>query len=229
MAETETKTPLEANSDAIAEIMTLANSLPSAGGGTDISLGVTGASVGDIVKVKAVDAEGKPTEWEAAGWRKIREFTIPEDISADTTGIEWNMSTATGHTNEPASFKFDTDMNSNPFSIREIYLYISPKKGSGSSSCGLSDQNGGFGDGANLFVDGYTWNRGDDGYFPTSALVSLIDTTTISYLTTPWSYAVVKGAFKLDRNSNKPITAIKYGMYPWVSLGAGSKFAFWGR
>lgn len=35
--------------------------LPS---GTDISLGVTGATVGDIVKVKAVDASGKPTAWE---------------------------------------------------------------------------------------------------------------------------------------------------------------------
>ena len=34
--------------------------------GTDISLGVTGASVGDIIKVKAVDASGKPTAWEAA-------------------------------------------------------------------------------------------------------------------------------------------------------------------
>lgn len=33
--------------------------------GTDISLGVTGASVGDIIKVKAVDDSGKPTAWEA--------------------------------------------------------------------------------------------------------------------------------------------------------------------
>lgn len=39
--------------------------VPAAGGGSDISLGVTGASVGDIVKVAAVDAEGKPTAWEA--------------------------------------------------------------------------------------------------------------------------------------------------------------------
>ena len=37
------------------------------GSGTDISLGVTGASVGDIIKVKAVDDSGKPTAWEAAG------------------------------------------------------------------------------------------------------------------------------------------------------------------
>ena len=36
------------------------------GSGTDISLGVTGASVGDIIKVKQVDANGKPTAWEAA-------------------------------------------------------------------------------------------------------------------------------------------------------------------
>ena len=35
------------------------------GSGTDISLGVTGATVGDIIKVKAVDDSGKPTAWEA--------------------------------------------------------------------------------------------------------------------------------------------------------------------
>lgn len=34
-------------------------------GGTDISLGLTAATVGQTVKVKAVDTEGKPTAWEA--------------------------------------------------------------------------------------------------------------------------------------------------------------------
>lgn len=38
----------------------------NAGGGTAIDLGVTGAAVGDIIKVAAVDADGKPTAWEAA-------------------------------------------------------------------------------------------------------------------------------------------------------------------
>lgn len=33
--------------------------------GTDISLGVTGATVGQTIKVKAVEADGKPTAWEA--------------------------------------------------------------------------------------------------------------------------------------------------------------------
>ena len=41
---------------------------PGSGGGgsTDISLGITGAVAGKIPKIKAVDAAGKPTEWEAA-------------------------------------------------------------------------------------------------------------------------------------------------------------------
>ena len=34
-------------------------------GGTDISLGLTAATVGQTVKVKAVDTDGKPTAWEA--------------------------------------------------------------------------------------------------------------------------------------------------------------------
>lgn len=34
-------------------------------GGTDISLGLTAATVGQTIKVKAVDTNGKPTAWEA--------------------------------------------------------------------------------------------------------------------------------------------------------------------
>lgn len=55
---------------------------------TDISLGVT-ATVGQTIKVKAVDADGKPTAWEAvdmaAGdtevWEKVCEVTTTEDAS----------------------------------------------------------------------------------------------------------------------------------------------------
>ena len=42
------------------------NMIGDGGSGTDISLGITSASVGDIIKVKAVDSTGKPTSWEAA-------------------------------------------------------------------------------------------------------------------------------------------------------------------
>lgn len=65
----------------------------SPGSGTDISLGVTGASVGDIIKVKQVDASGKPTAWEAVGsttpYSIISQGDITEDISIlEFTGIE---------------------------------------------------------------------------------------------------------------------------------------------
>ena len=58
-------------------------------GGTDISLNVTGATVGQTIKVKAVNADGKPTAWEAvdmaAGdtevWEKVCQVTTTEDVS----------------------------------------------------------------------------------------------------------------------------------------------------
>lgn len=57
--------------------------LPS--GGTDISLGLTAATVGQTVKVKAVDTDGKPTAWEAvdmASNGKIQEVKLTAVVSA---------------------------------------------------------------------------------------------------------------------------------------------------
>lgn len=57
-------------------------------GGTDISLGLTAATVGQTIKVKAVDADGKPTAWEAvdaAGeekWEKIADIELRADTAA---------------------------------------------------------------------------------------------------------------------------------------------------
>ena len=78
MAENTDKTPLESNSDTIAEIMTLAENLPDASGGTDISLGLTNTSVDQIIKVKSIDADGRPTEWKATtdSTPLIVEFTM---------------------------------------------------------------------------------------------------------------------------------------------------------
>ena len=75
--------------------------IPSGGGGgTDISLGLTSASVGQIVKVKAVDENGKPTEWEAAEmdkgepsfpkFEKLLTHTITEEeIAANPVAFVW--------------------------------------------------------------------------------------------------------------------------------------------
>ena len=54
-------------------------------GGTDISLGLTAATVGQTVKVKAVDASGVPTAWEAvdmASDGKIQEVKLTAVVSA---------------------------------------------------------------------------------------------------------------------------------------------------
>lgn len=64
--------------------------VPSAGGSADPSLGVTGASIGQIIKVKAVDTDGKPTAWEAVDmatgggetWEKIAEIELRADTAA---------------------------------------------------------------------------------------------------------------------------------------------------
>lgn len=83
-------------------------SIPS--GGTDISLGLTAATVGQTVKVKAVDTEGKPTAWEtvdaarAETWEKIAEIVIPE--GAD----------------EATALTINKDSDGNPFSLVKARL-----------------------------------------------------------------------------------------------------------
>lgn len=56
-------------------------------GGTDRSLGITGAQVGQIAKITAVDTDGKPTAWEAVAmagdevWEKIAEIELRTDTA----------------------------------------------------------------------------------------------------------------------------------------------------
>lgn len=57
------------------------------GGGTNISLGLTSATVGQIAKITEVDPEGKPTKWEPVDlpsggeWEKIADITLTEGAS----------------------------------------------------------------------------------------------------------------------------------------------------
>ena len=74
---------------------------------TAISLGLTSATPGQIIKVKAVQ-DGKPTEWEAVDmpsgekWEKIKEITIAEDaeesnaltLNADENGNTFRLKKA---------------------------------------------------------------------------------------------------------------------------------------
>jgi hypothetical protein len=62
---------------------------------SDPSLGITSATVDQTIKVKAVDAEGKPTAWEAvdaAGdetWEKIAEIDVDVDAANDVSVWEY--------------------------------------------------------------------------------------------------------------------------------------------
>ena len=86
---------------------------------------VTGAKVGQIAKITAVDTAGKPTEWEPVNmpsgggkeWRLIRDVMITSDISAQTTGVTYY----TNENGEIIAFDFDTDENGNSYAIEETY------------------------------------------------------------------------------------------------------------
>lgn len=106
-------------------------------GGTDISLGLTAATVGQTIKVKAIDADGKPTAWEAVniakpwGWELINEITIPE--GAD----------------EILEFVINTDSNGKPFKLHRFMMFVHLPIYTGESEI----PNYGYGK-----INGYKWN-----------------------------------------------------------------------
>ena len=55
---------------------------PGTGGGGDVDMGVTGATVGQTVTISAVDENGKPTEWEAVDFPESGGATTWEDLGS---------------------------------------------------------------------------------------------------------------------------------------------------
>lgn len=85
-------------------------------GGSGIS--VTGATVGQTVKISAVDENGVPTAWE------------PVDLpSGDEV---WERITEMDLTEEVGPIEISTDANGNPFSLKKIYLHFYHPKYEGS-------------------------------------------------------------------------------------------------
>lgn len=71
-------------------------------GGTDISLGLTAATIDQTIKVKAVDTDGKPTAWEAV------------DMAGD--GVEWYEVIDTETAENVNNLVISTDKNGRPIS-----------------------------------------------------------------------------------------------------------------
>ena len=79
-------------------------------GRTDLSLGITGATVGQIAKITAVDTDGKPTKWEPvdmAGGEDIWEEIATGEFVEDTAALE-----------------ISTDKNGEPFTLRKMQIQI---------------------------------------------------------------------------------------------------------
>lgn len=102
------------------------NTPESSGGG----IAVTGAKVGQTVKISAVDENGVPTAWESADFpsgggitrmRKIADFTTTEDL---------------------AKIDISKDKDGNPFSLSKIAIrsYITGGESGGYIRCGVNNQ-----------------------------------------------------------------------------------------
>lgn len=84
-----TVTTITVSSDYTAAMTTTELQPAGGSGGTDRSLGMTGAAVGQIAKITAVDADGKPTAWSPVDmpsgaektWTKIIDVTVTEATS----------------------------------------------------------------------------------------------------------------------------------------------------
>lgn len=105
--------------------------LPESGGsgGTDISLSMTGAAVGQIAKITAVNENGAPTAWEPVDlpeggekWELIHSFTVPtaEQLASDNTGITWFADDS----DNVYGFEITQKKDGTPFTCSKMYMYV---------------------------------------------------------------------------------------------------------
>ena len=213
----------------------------STGGGADIALGISGASAGQIARITAVDDAGVPTAWEAvelpdgggSEWKLLRKFTLPDDPSADTSGITWVMCSTDGYTDQISSFEFDTDESGNTFALTELMVFCNHAYGSKMNYFSIANQDGSSAYG-NLFC-----NRSIFGN--KSALTPMVIHTKIEndiVLATLHTGDNLNGTGVLWTNfgktnqqqlQNKIITAVKLGTFNDSSIKPGASYEIWGR
>lgn len=84
-------------------------------GGTDLTLGLTGATVGQIAKITAVDASGVPTAWSpvdmagGGGDGGAKEFRLIQSITLDEQSDRVDIS---------------VDSSGNAFALHEVYVML---------------------------------------------------------------------------------------------------------
>lgn len=200
-------------------------------GGTDISLGLTAATVGQTIKVKAVDTDGKPTEWEAV----------------DAAGSEtWEL-IASGEMAEAAALSITTDTNGAAFALKSAQIIVD-----GATSFGRTTV-------LRFEVDHVTDNKNSDGWFveltgdnkndnPDIRAVYIAEQNKVPILTaesptdaTVWATSACKVQFakkntKVNGANNysfDPLTTTINRIYVGNYMGngklsAGCKYQIWG-
>lgn len=85
-------------------------------GDEPVSLGISGAQVGQIAKITAVDAQGKPTAWE------------PVDMASggEREWVEIGEVTTTEDTTEKMTMKFTQDVHGNPLALKGVLIIGKP-------------------------------------------------------------------------------------------------------
>lgn len=101
---------VDAQTTQINALIQQAHNLPDAGGGTDIALGITGATVGQIAKITAVDSNGKPTEW------------APVDMPSGGEGDEWELIKEITLDDAANVITINQDMSGNAFALKRVMI-----------------------------------------------------------------------------------------------------------
>lgn len=205
-------------------------------GDEPVSLGITGAQVGQIAKITAVDTNGKPTKWEpvdmeggggnsggASDWTLLADITLSEDS---------------------AVIKIDKTATGNSFSIRELAFFGGVKCDAINKNLTLS-LNGKIGYGTPTFGLGEVLNAAESGIESIAAYVNVLPEFVLSrtqhnpYNTYMNSYAPSFSASALRNDSvaafqgiGNPLTV--FAIAPWAEgksgvFKAGTSLKFYGR
>lgn len=85
--------------------------------GTDISLGLTSTTVGQIAKITAVDGTGKPTAWEAVD--------MPSGGGGDGGAKEFRLIRSITLEEQSDRVDISVDSSGNAFALHEVYVMLS--------------------------------------------------------------------------------------------------------
>lgn len=94
----------------------------SSSGTADTTLGITGAAVGQIAKITAVDSDGKPTAWE------------PVDMASGGGGNALRLIVDATTTEDVKTILLTEDMDGNPMSLKEVIFEINLSAASGTAT-----------------------------------------------------------------------------------------------